>query len=85
MKLAGFKPAAVLCELMNADGTMMRGAALNDFAKQHDLSLLSIEDIITYRLQRENLIEEASAKLPLESCEGLKVIAVKEKINARNT
>lgn len=49
MKLAGLQPQAVLCELMNADGTMARLPKIIDFAKKHDLIVLSIEDIIYYR------------------------------------
>lgn len=66
-RLAGFKPAAVLCELMNKDGTMMRGEALRQFAEQQQLYLLSISDIIQYRLSTENMITEtAKTVLPLD-------------------
>jgi 3,4-dihydroxy 2-butanone 4-phosphate synthase/GTP cyclohydrolase II len=79
--MAGFKPAAVLCEVMNADGTMSRGASLQAFAKQHDIRILSIEDIIQYRLQHENLfIDSASANLPLAAYGNFKVTVFKEKI-----
>ncbi|HAT31117.1 MAG TPA: 3,4-dihydroxy-2-butanone-4-phosphate synthase [Janthinobacterium sp.] len=47
--LAGLNPAAVLCELMNPDGSMMRGAALEDFAALHGMPILSIADIIAWR------------------------------------
>ncbi|PAS96250.1 MAG: 3,4-dihydroxy-2-butanone-4-phosphate synthase [Candidatus Dactylopiibacterium carminicum] len=46
--LAGLEPAAVLCELMNADGTMARGEAVHDYAGRHGLPLLAIEDLIQY-------------------------------------
>ncbi|WP_159023276.1 3,4-dihydroxy-2-butanone-4-phosphate synthase [Formosa sp. L2A11] len=49
MKLAGLKPEAVLCELMNADGTMARIDTISKFANEHDLMVVSIEDIIHYR------------------------------------
>ncbi len=49
MKLAGLKPEAVLCELMNEDGTMAKLDQIVSFAHQHDLIVLSIEDIIYYR------------------------------------
>lgn len=58
VRLAGFKPAAVLCEVMNPDGSMARGASLQAFAKQHDLPLLSIQELIAYRLMHENQIKE---------------------------
>lgn len=49
MKLAGLKPEAVLCELMNDDGTMAKGDSILQFAKEHNLIVLSIQDIIQYR------------------------------------
>lgn len=65
MKLAGLKPAAVICEIMNPDGSMARFADLEKFAKQHQLRLLSIRDLIQYRLQTESLVKEiASIHLP---------------------
>lgn len=48
-RLAGFSPAAVLCELMNPDGTMMRGAALDAFAAAHGFPLLTIAQLAEYR------------------------------------
>jgi len=49
MKLAGLKPEAVLCELMNDDGTMAKKGTIIEFAKTHNLMVLSIKDIIHYR------------------------------------
>ncbi|AWG21667.1 3,4-dihydroxy-2-butanone-4-phosphate synthase [Flavobacterium faecale] len=49
MKLAGLKPEAVLCELMNDDGTMANRNTIIEFGKEHDLIVLSIKDIIQYR------------------------------------
>lgn len=49
MKLAGLQPAAVLCELMNADGSMARGAQVCAYARQFDLVLLSVEDVVAVR------------------------------------
>ncbi len=49
--LAGLKPAAVLCELMNPDGTMMRGEQVLAFAALHHFPILTIEDIVQYRKQ----------------------------------
>ena len=50
-RLAGLKPAGVLCELMNPDGSMMRGEQILDYATQHDLVILSIEELVQYRQQ----------------------------------
>lgn len=47
--LAGLAPAAVLCELMNADGTMARGEQVSAFAARHDLTLLAIDDLMAWR------------------------------------
>ena len=49
MKLAGLKPEAVLCEIMNDDGTMAKDDSILQFAKEHNLSVLSIQDIVQYR------------------------------------
>lgn len=57
-RLAGFEPAGVLVEIMNDDGTMARLPQLLEIAKQFDLKIISIKDLIAYRLQTESLIEE---------------------------
>jgi 3,4-dihydroxy 2-butanone 4-phosphate synthase/GTP cyclohydrolase II len=59
-KLAGLKPAGVLCELMNDDGTMSRRAEIEVFAKQHNLKIGTIADLIRYRLRNERSIERVS-------------------------
>lgn len=63
--LAGFEPAGVLVEIMNADGTMARLPDLIKLAKKLNLKLISIKDLIAYRLQKERLIKrEVAVKLP---------------------
>lgn len=57
-KLAGLHPAAVICEVMNHDGSMARVPDLRVFAKKHNLKIGTIVDLIEYRLSRENLVEE---------------------------
>ncbi len=52
-RLAGLNPSAVICEIMNPDGTMARRPQLLRFAKQHRLTLVTIADLVRYRLQRE--------------------------------
>ncbi len=54
-KIAGLKPASVICEIMNDDGTMSRRSQLQTFAKEHHLPLVSIQDIFNYRVQNETL------------------------------
>ena len=56
-RLAGLTPAAALIEIMNEDGTMARLPQLEEVARQYDLKLISIKDLIAYRLQTESLIE----------------------------
>ncbi len=56
-RLAGLAPAGVICEIMNDDGTMARLPDLQRFAVTHDLLVLSVADIIEYRLQTERLVE----------------------------
>ena len=57
-RLAGFEPAGVLVEIMNEDGSMARLPQLQEMAKQLDMKLISIKDLIEYRLERDSLIEE---------------------------
>lgn len=57
-KLAGLNPAAVICEVMNDDGTMARVPDLKKFAKKHGIKIGTIVDLIEYRLSREVLVEE---------------------------
>ncbi|OLB81880.1 MAG: bifunctional 3,4-dihydroxy-2-butanone 4-phosphate synthase/GTP cyclohydrolase II [Actinobacteria bacterium 13_2_20CM_2_71_6] len=65
--LAGLRPAGVLCELVNDDGTMMRLPDLEIFAKEHQLVLISIAELIAYRRRAEQLVERvAEARLPTE-------------------
>jgi len=64
-RLAGLYPAGVICEIMAPDGTMGRLPYLEEFAKKHDLHIVTIEDLISYRRQHEKLVERvADAKLP---------------------
>ncbi|WP_367605945.1 3,4-dihydroxy-2-butanone-4-phosphate synthase [Legionella sp. W05-934-2] len=66
-RLAGLTPAAVICEIINEDGTMSRRDQLVDFAEQHNLLMVTIKDLIEYRITHERLIEVASsARLPIK-------------------
>ncbi|MCG3110570.1 MAG: bifunctional 3,4-dihydroxy-2-butanone-4-phosphate synthase/GTP cyclohydrolase II [Candidatus Manganitrophus sp. SB1] len=66
-RLAGLIPAGVICEIMNEDGTMARLPDLIEFGKQHDLKLVTIKDLIEYRMKRESLVHRVSeARLPTE-------------------
>ncbi len=64
-RLAGMAPAGVICEIMNEDGTMARVSDLIKFAKSHKLRVVTIKDLIKYRLYRETLVKRSEgAKLP---------------------
>ncbi len=65
--MAGLQPAGVICEIMNKDGEMARLPELFELAKQLNMTIISIEDLISYRLRTESLIKkEVSIKLPTE-------------------
>lgn len=64
-RLAGLRPAAVICEIMNEDGTMARMPDLKVFGEKHGLPIVTIKELIEYRMARESLIEEvATSRLP---------------------
>src|SRR5436189_208735 len=64
-RLAGMKPAAVICEIMRDDGEMMRRPELEEFCKLHDLKMCTIADLISYRLKKEQFIRRIeSVTLP---------------------
>ncbi|MEM1311723.1 MAG: bifunctional 3,4-dihydroxy-2-butanone-4-phosphate synthase/GTP cyclohydrolase II [Cyanobacteria bacterium P01_H01_bin.153] len=66
-RLAGLYPAGVICEIQNPDGSMARLPELVDYAKIHQLKLISIADLISYRLEHERFVErEAIANLPTQ-------------------
>lgn len=66
-RMAGFEPAGVIVEILNEDGTMARLPQLVEIAKRFDLKIVTIEDLIKYRLQKESLIERmVDVKLPTE-------------------
>ncbi len=64
-RLCGLFPAGVLCEIVNDDGTMARGETLMEFARDHDMVMISIDDLVAYRWRTENLVRRQSqATLP---------------------
>lgn len=65
MKLAGLKECGLCCEIMREDGTMMRTTELLRFAEKEGLTVITIADLVRYRMERESLVKkEAKAKLP---------------------
>jgi 3,4-dihydroxy 2-butanone 4-phosphate synthase/GTP cyclohydrolase II len=66
-RIAGMRPAGVICEIMNEDGTMARVPELRRFARKHKLLVITIADLITYRMRTERLVQRtAGAQLPTE-------------------
>ncbi len=74
-RLAGVDPSGVICEIMNEDGSMSRMPELKQFAREHNLHIVSIADIVRYRMQHERLVECGSeAALPLEQGDDFRVL-----------
>jgi len=64
-RIAGLNPSGVICEIMNEDGTMARVPQLIEFCKEHDLKMLTVADLIRYRMQHERYVRRiAEAVLP---------------------
>jgi 3,4-dihydroxy 2-butanone 4-phosphate synthase / GTP cyclohydrolase II len=66
-RMAGLRPAGVICEIMNEDGTMARVPQLFRFARRFEIPLITVADLIAYRMRTESIVNKvASAKLPTE-------------------
>jgi 3,4-dihydroxy 2-butanone 4-phosphate synthase / GTP cyclohydrolase II len=66
-RIAGLTPAAVICEIMNDDGTMARMPELEVFAEKHGLKIISVADLVRYRIQKETLVRRVvETELPTE-------------------
>jgi 3,4-dihydroxy 2-butanone 4-phosphate synthase/GTP cyclohydrolase II len=74
-RLAGLKPAGVICEVMKDDGTMARMPDLEVFAEEHDLKIVTIADIIEYRMRNESFVHRAATTL-LPSVHGGEFVAI---------
>ena len=83
-RLAGLNPSAVICEIMNPDGTMARAPELFEFAKQHDLKIGTIESLIQYRIENESFVDEmARATMPSLYGTGFQVRAFVNHLDGR--
>jgi len=84
-RLAGLIPAGVICEVMNDDGTMARMPDLERFAQKHGLFILSVGDVIHYRMQRERLVRRAvEARVPTEFGGDMRCIAYENDVDRLN-
>jgi len=80
-RIAGLYPAGVICEIMNEDGTMARLPELKDFAVMHGLKIVSVADLVRYRIQKEVLVRRA-AETDLPTVYGMfRAIAFENTIN----
>jgi 3,4-dihydroxy 2-butanone 4-phosphate synthase/GTP cyclohydrolase II len=83
-RLAGCSPAGVICEIMKEDGTMARMPDLREFAALHGLKIISIKDLIEYRVRREKLVSRVGeARLPVRTAGDFDVIAFRSDIDGR--
>lgn len=81
-RLAGFEPAGVLVEIMNDDGTMARLPQLIEVAKKFDFKIISIKDLIEYRIKRDSLIEEI-VRVDMPTHHGhFNLVAFREKLSS---
>ncbi|QXM06817.1 bifunctional 3,4-dihydroxy-2-butanone-4-phosphate synthase/GTP cyclohydrolase II [Crassaminicella indica] len=83
-KLSGLYPAGVICEIMNEDGTMARIPQLMEYVKKHNLKIITIADLITYRRKNEFLVEKiTSANMPTKYG-NFKIIGYQNKLNGEH-
>jgi 3,4-dihydroxy 2-butanone 4-phosphate synthase / GTP cyclohydrolase II len=82
-RLAGLPPAGVICEILNADGSMARRPELERFAREHDLRFITVADIIAYRLKQERLVQRAAeATIPTRHGEW-KIVAYSNEVDSQ--
>jgi len=79
-KLAGLKPAGVLVEIMNEDGSMARLPQLLEISKKHNIKIISIKDLIEYRLKQDALVEEVTRVQMPTKYGNFTMVAFKEKL-----
>ena len=75
-RLAGLKPAGVICEIMDEDGTMSRMPSLEKFSKEHNIGICTIADLVEYRLKTESFVRKAAeSTIPTEFGGDFRIIA----------
>src|SRR5881275_1663764 len=80
-RIAGLYPAGVICEIMNPDGTMARLPELEEFAREHDLKIISVADLVRYRIRKETLVRRAAETLMQTVYGRFRAIAFENVIN----
>jgi 3,4-dihydroxy 2-butanone 4-phosphate synthase/GTP cyclohydrolase II len=82
-RLAGLKPAGVICEIMDDDGTMARMPSLEKFAKKHNIGICTVADLVEYRLRTESFVRRAAqTEIPTKFGGDFKIIAYENDIDA---
>jgi len=81
-RLAGLKPAGVICEIMNDDGSMARMPQLQEFSRRHDLRIVTIAELVAYRMRKELLVRRAAeTTIPTEFGGSFKAIAFENDVD----
>ncbi|HKI51085.1 MAG TPA: bifunctional 3,4-dihydroxy-2-butanone-4-phosphate synthase/GTP cyclohydrolase II [Geothermobacteraceae bacterium] len=84
-RLAGLKPAGVICEIMNDDGTMSRMPELREFAERHQLKIVTVADLVAYRMRKELLVRRAAETvLPTPFGGEFRAIAYENDVDRQN-
>jgi len=84
-KLAGVNPSGVICEIMNDDGSMARYDDLRAFADLHQLKMVTVADLIKYRMQNEVMVElAAESELPTQIAGDFRILGFTNKLNGEN-
>jgi len=81
-RMAGLEPAGVICEVMNPDGSMARHRELVRFGKKHRLHMLSVADVVRYRLEREPLVRRVAESEPVIEGAQFRAIAYRSDVDA---
>ena len=82
-RLAGFKPAGVICEIMKADGTMARMPDLERFAREHDLKILRIADLVAYRQNERQVRRRAETTLPTRKAGSFRITVYSDNLETQ--
>ncbi len=81
--LAGMKPAAVICEIIDDDGTMARMPSLQKFSKEHGIGICSVADLVEYRMKKESFVNIAAETIiPTEHGGDVKIIAYENQLDS---
>lgn len=81
-RLAGLKPAGVICEVMDEDGTMARMPSLIAFSEQHDIGIVTIADLVEYRMRKESFVRRAAeTTIPTEHGGEFRIIAFENSVD----